>query len=382
MEELENLYQEYDRIRNVMPLFAAAKYGFTWQPENGCIFYPDNYLARSRSELLARINPDILSIICSENDGELTTASRKLPNALFILCGERDWAEQEIPKIVQFLKGESARRIITHRQLGDFLPYGDKSTRWFDVIRKSLLPAVPKVRPKVFKAFNLFKDTLSRATFLAILRRYLFSSDALVPYIKMTEQYFSPLYRHRNDEIFIDCGGFIGDTLEQYLEIKANAEFGEYILFEPDDENFSWLQQFIQKLPPDINKKITAHKLGVSRESEELKLMGGEGSNSYIGNDGNVTIKCIAMDEFLADKKPSFIKMDLQGHEAFALHGAKLIISSCEPVLAISVYHFVQDLWELPLLIQHFNPGYKFFLRAYRPEEEYICYAIPPHRCI
>lgn len=58
------------------------------------------------------------------------------------------------------------------------------------------------------------------------------------------------------------------------------------------------------------------------------------------------------MDEILSDKKPTFIKMDLQGHEAYALFGAKKIIETFHPVLAISVYHYVHDLWELPLMMK------------------------------
>lgn len=72
--------------------------------------------------------------------------------------------------------------------------------------------------------------------------------------------------------------------------------------------------------------------------------------------------------------------MDLQGHEAYALYGAKKIIETFHPVLAISVYHYVHDLWELPLMMKHFYSGYSFFLRAYKHEEEYICYAVPNDR--
>lgn len=386
MDALENLYAQYEATRPISPLFTAAKYGFEWSLQDGCIFYPDNYLARSRRELLARIDPDIPAIICAESpDGrELGDAAARLPRALLVLCGAREWAEAQIPVIAQHLPEELLARSIIHRQLGDFLPYGDKRTRWFDVIRKSALPAAPKVRPKVARAFGLFQENLSRATFLAILRRYLLSADALIPCREMAEQYFSPLYRHLPDEVFVDCGGFIGDTLEQYLKVKPGHEFAEYVIFEPDGENFSRLGQFVGSLPPEVRGRVRPHQLGVSREKESFKMVAGEGSNSYIGDDGDTEINCVAMDEFFAGegRKPTFIKMDLQGHEAFALLGAREIIARHAPVLAISVYHFVQDLWELPLLMQSLNPGYTFFLRAYRPEEEYICYAVPAGRLL
>lgn len=378
MQELENLYREYERTRSSAPLFAAAKYGFEWQAGNGCIFYPDNYLSRSRSELLKRVAPEVPSLVCACDEQALAQAAATLPNALLILCGDRDWAEKELTRIAAFIPQALVDRAITHRQLGDFLPYGDRNTRWFDVFRKSELPAAAKVRPKVAKAYALFEDQLSRATFLAILRRYLLSSDALVPNREMAEQYFTPIYTHLPNEVFIDCGGFIGDTLEQYLKLKPARDFLKYIIFEPDKENYSQLQKFIGTLAPDVAARVQAHQLGVSREKTSFQLAGGQGSNSYIDKEGNQEICCVAMDEFLSGGwKPTFIKMDLQGHETFALLGARQIIAAHAPVLAISVYHFVQDLWELPLLMQHLNPDYKFFLRAYRPEEEYICYAVP-----
>lgn len=376
MNDFLKLYEQYDNTRQAAGSFTAAKYGFEWRHEDGLIFYPPGYLAASRSELLAQMKLAIPTLICDEEG--LAKAAESLPRALLVLCGDCAWAEKTIPMLAAMAPFSLLSRAITHRQLGDFLPYGDKATRWWDVVRKSALPAAPKVRPKVAAAYDLFGDTISKTTFLAILRRYLLSSDAMIPYLEPEEQYFTPLYRHLENEVFIDCGGFTGDTLEQYLKLKNGEDFKEYILFEPDTDNFIKLQRFIETLPQ--KEKVAAHQLGVSSENRTLSFSGGEGSNSYIGQDGGDEISCVAMDEFLASKGPTFIKMDLQGHEAFALYGAKRIIHNLSPVLAISVYHFVQDLWELPLLMRKFNPGYRFYLRAYRPEEEYICYAVPDSR--
>lgn len=246
--------------------------------------------------------------------------------------------------------------------------------------RKSALPAHARVRSKIKEAYTLFEDSLSKITFLSILKRYLFSSDAIIPYLEPSTQYFSDVYQHLNNEVFIDCGGFIGDTLEEYLKIKRDADFDKYIIFEPDGNNFEKCQKYVSSLPEKIKKNILLYPYAVGKENENLNFTGGEGSNSYIDPNGNEEIKCVVMDEILSDKYPTFIKMDLQGHEAYALFGAKNIISLYHPVLAISVYHYVHDLWELPLMMKHFYSGYIFFLRAYKHEEEYICYAVPQNR--
>jgi hypothetical protein len=51
------------------------------------------------------------------------------------------------------------------------------------------------------------------------------------------------------------------------------------------------------------------------------------------------------------------------------------------PVLAVSLYHKPEDLWDLPLLINALVPGYLLYLRRYSDERwETVCYAVPPER--
>lgn len=57
--------------------------------------------------------------------------------------------------------------------------------------------------------------------------------------------------------------------------------------------------------------------------------------------------------------------MDIEGSELQALKGAKQTLSKQGPTLAISVYHNLKDLWEIPTLIKSFNPRYRFWIRNY-----------------
>ncbi len=386
MYNLDQLFRLFEKTRPAESLFSISKYGFEWAMEDGVIFYPEGYMSKSRAELLHCILPDIPICICgdfksnNQKSEHLESAISKYPHALLVLSGDSEWVARTIPLLAKKIPTEMLGRVITHRQLGDFLPYGTKKTRYWDVARKSILPVGDKVKGKIAAAYSLFDDSLSQATFLAILRRYLFSSDSIVPYMDPSSQYFADEYIHLENEVFIDCGGYTGDTLEQYLKIKNESQFDEYIIFEPDKINFNILTNYVSSLPLYVNKKITVYPYAVGKENEILKFSGGEGSNSYISPDGQEEIKCVVMDEILFEKKPTFIKMDLQGHEAYALYGAKNIIEKFHPVLAISVYHYVHDLWELPLMMKHMYQGYSFFLRAYKHEEEYICYAIPDDR--
>jgi hypothetical protein len=65
--------------------------------------------------------------------------------------------------------------------------------------------------------------------------------------------------------------------------------------------------------------------------------------------------------------KIDYIKMDIEGAESAALHGAMNILKKLKPKLAISVYHKDSDLWELPHLIKSINPDYRLFFSHHSP---------------
>lgn len=57
--------------------------------------------------------------------------------------------------------------------------------------------------------------------------------------------------------------------------------------------------------------------------------------------------------------------MDIEGSEKEALIGATKIIREKKPKLAICAYHKVEDVYELPLIIQMLRADYKFVLRQH-----------------
>lgn len=57
--------------------------------------------------------------------------------------------------------------------------------------------------------------------------------------------------------------------------------------------------------------------------------------------------------------------MDIEGAELEALYGAKTLIKTWNPDLAIAVYHKPEHLWEIALYLSTLVPKYKFYLRNY-----------------
>ncbi len=92
-------------------------------------------------------------------------------------------------------------------------------------------------------------------------------------------------------------------------------------------------------------------------------------------------VEAIAFDRFLGNRRPTFIKMDIEGAEPDALAGVSRHIRDDAPILAISCYHRQDHLWSIPRLIIRSTRGYAFFSVPHDLEGwDLVCYAIPRSR--
>ncbi|MDP6407007.1 MAG: FkbM family methyltransferase [Alphaproteobacteria bacterium] len=97
-----------------------------------------------------------------------------------------------------------------------------------------------------------------------------------------------------------------------------------------------------------------------------------------------VTFPCTTIDAFVAAEgldRLDLIKLDLEGADANAIAGAANSIRRMRPQLAVSIYHFVPDFWQIPKALIELCPDYDFHLEVYSYERwETIFYAIPRER--
>ena len=87
------------------------------------------------------------------------------------------------------------------------------------------------------------------------------------------------------------------------------------------------------------------------------------------GNKNNLQqYKTISIDDFVKDnkiEKIDFIKMDIEGCELKALHGAINTLKKHKPKLAIAAYHKYEDYYEIPKFLNELKIDYKFYLASY-----------------
>lgn len=233
---------------------------------------------------------------------------------------------------------------------------------------------------------GIFEETYSARLYTGIIdARRNFKVDYSKFVDKKNPQYFIPQvvkYIKKEKTTFIDCGAFIGDIMHSFIHY-TDAQFEHIYAFEPETENYEAL-----KIAYGRDSRIELIKSGVWSTECELTFyegMGGAsqvaGTNSPISANNNdkiikISAKCI---DDLKINGHAFIKMDIEGSEMEALKGATNTILNTAPILAISIYHSIEDLVLLPkYIISLCGDEYKYYLRHYGKEGwDTVFYAIP-----
>ena len=235
----------------------------------------------------------------------------------------------------------------------------------------------------VRKALSLWTDETSRREYLGQIQwQTSLNRNILPPHLPQNDIYFADeLITIERNEIFVDCGAFDGDTIQEFLK-RRKASFERIIAIEPDPVNCKALETRVSALPTETKNKIRIIHSAVGSKRDLVTFNATGTAGSSLG-DGNYQVRCVPLDELLNEITPTIIKMDIEGAEPDALLGARHIIEKDAPVLAICLYHAQEHLWQVPLLIQTLNSTYDFFLRRYADEcWEIVCYAIPKNRLV
>jgi FkbM family methyltransferase len=233
----------------------------------------------------------------------------------------------------------------------------------------SAFPA--RITSKEKEAWTIWADEESTKEYAnQIVWRHSQGRGYLSPHADIEDMYFPPdLVTLRQDEVFVDCGAYDGDTIRWF---HNHGGAGKVIAIEPDAVNARRLNE----IHPGID--VIPFALGVRRGHVQIDT--GNGLYTKTGQ-GRDTVVCDTLDHILKGMKPTYIKMDIEGAELDALHGAAKTIKTHKPVLAICLYHKPTDLWEIPLYIRSIAPDYRLYLRRYAEDcWESVLYCVPAER--
>ena len=176
----------------------------------------------------------------------------------------------------------------------------------------------------------------------------------------LSENKYWECYQHLNDEVWVNCGSAVGDTIVKYL-IKG-YQYKKIYMYEGNCGEYKKLQKVIEQLKFQGIQNIQSFNefIGVDRSAENF-------------------------DSKFKKESITLINMDIEGAEMGVLRGAKNILRKYRPVLAVCAYHNATDLLDIPSFIEDTVSDYLLYLRKYRGYEpnalnEYLFYAVPLER--
>ena len=226
-----------------------------------------------------------------------------------------------------------------------------------------------KHREKYEKVRELLDDDISR-TVLDALVAYRKELDIKVyqkPFALSNKQYFEEFLP--KNKVFVDGGSFDGQNVIDYREFVPN--YKHIYAFEPDKDSMLVVKN---KLKDYSN--VTYLPYGISQKEEVLRFNPCADSGSCFDSTGSIECKCVALDDIVKEDS-AYIKLDIEGAELDAIKGATRLIRNGS-LLAVSVYHKPQDIWQIILYINEINPNYVYKLRHYTSSVfETVLYAIP-----
>jgi FkbM family methyltransferase len=230
------------------------------------------------------------------------------------------------------------------------------------------------------RAFQVFADEESRRQFVSQVRLRLHLDYDALP--RSSEGDYFPagvLPKFPSRTTFIDCGAFDGDTIKRFLTHQQGC-FHKIFAFEPDEQNCRKLRDYVASLATDVASRIHVYNAGVGSRRTKMKFNQAGNTSASLSDAGNVEVEVVPIQEIVEgdDATTVYIKFDVEGAEWEALKGAEELIRRAPPVLAVSIYHQPDDLWQLPLYLKSLNPRYSLFLRTQGEDGmDVVCYAVP-----
>lgn len=232
------------------------------------------------------------------------------------------------------------------------------------------------VHADIDEIYHRLADQISKDTYEAVIQYRINRDPAILTPVALPRQtqYFPDSlsgvpFLHSN-EVFVDAGAFVGDTIQTFYS-TVQGQYRAIHGIEPERENFEKLITNTKAFPT-----LSYHRTAVGDYSGEIRFSA-EDSSSKADQSGEEVTPIHTLDSLIKDAPVTYLKMDVEGMECAALRGAKTLIQTFHPKLAICIYHSNADMIQVPKLILELDPTYKLYIRHYSNAlVETVCYAL------
>lgn len=229
---------------------------------------------------------------------------------------------------------------------------------------------------------NSLADDKSRETLASVLKGRISGRKCYFEQCYASHQYYpEDIIRFSPGEVMAELGANNGETLLEFL--RRCPEYKSAYCFELDTVCVSVLKTIVKDIVRG-GGTISIIPKGAWDSSAVLEFFSDtvESGVSRIltedrGGTANCRIETAAVDDVV--KEPiTYLKMDIEGAELRALHGAKQQIAENRPKLAVCVYHRITDFLDIWNYLRELVPEYRFYLRHHDANcgTETVLYAV------
>lgn len=228
---------------------------------------------------------------------------------------------------------------------------------------------------RINNIMNILADEKSRSVYRSLIDFRMNMNHSIHPGMDLPQYFLDDIIHLTNEEVFLDVGGYDGSSSVDFIK-KVNYQYKSIMIFEPDLKCIEMIKQHpsMKDVVSEYDKEapckspIILVPYGAWSTNTTLKFHAtGDAVSQIVSDDycddNTISIPVVAIDSIAACNNATYIKMDIEGAEWDALHGACNIIKECKPKLAISIYHSDEDMIRLIEYILELVPEYKVYIR-------------------
>jgi FkbM family methyltransferase len=147
------------------------------------------------------------------------------------------------------------------------------------------------------------------------------------------QEFFTEFGLVRPGDVVLDCGAHAGERTTFFGRVVGPR--GKVIAFDPFPQNNIQIEANAALNGLD---NITVAWSGVGAARRTVKVSNKHQNLQTEGAiDDAIAVKEVPLDDYV-DERPTFMKMDIEGFEVFALRGAQRLLRTCKPRLFIEVH--------------------------------------------
>lgn len=173
----------------------------------------------------------------------------------------------------------------------------------------------------------------------------------------LDRQYFEDFLPLNEAEVFVDGGGYDGQTTLRFA--TWNKAYRRIYYVEP----IPAMMEVSRRNLGDLRDVCFIRK-GLFSRNDRLRFDADEGQASSLSATGQTEIEVARLDDEVQERI-TLVKLDIEGAEYDALAGAAGHIRRETPTMAICIYHDQRDFWRIPLRVLGINDHYSLHVRHY-----------------